>query len=161
MLAEPSQVDSTTATSSTWGHPTLTSMANTIANMNTTTSPSEDASADVNDAHQHTNDERPANKDEANVPNPCLRIPTSQCCTAVSVETCNAIARFLGRHWGNTRVRVGDPRFLQNLHPDSLKPLSFNKHWYGVSGIRGPATCHTQNPVILSIFGVWSRSQRE
>jgi len=62
MLAEPSQVALTMATSSTRGHPTLMLMVNTNANMNTTTSLREDASADVNDAHQHTNDEHPANE---------------------------------------------------------------------------------------------------
>jgi hypothetical protein len=50
------------ANSSTRGHPMLTLMGNTNANMNATTSPSGGASADVNDAHQHTNDERPVNE---------------------------------------------------------------------------------------------------
>jgi hypothetical protein len=45
------------------------------------------------------------------------RLLTSQCCTAVSFDTCTAIARFLSQLWECTRARVAYPRVLQKPVP--------------------------------------------
>jgi hypothetical protein len=56
---------------------------------------------------------------------PAMTLLTSQRCTAVSIDTRTAVARFSGRLWSPTRTRVGEPpgfvktrtRTCQNPYP--------------------------------------------
>ena len=48
---------------------------------------------------------------------------TSQCCMAVSIDTCTAVARFLSRFWRHTRTRVGvPPGFYKTQTPTRRNP---------------------------------------
>jgi len=55
--------------------------------------------------------------DETHLPIYCPPLNlTSQCCTAVSIDTCTAVARFLGQFWRWTRAQVAYPRFFCKTH---------------------------------------------
>jgi len=48
----------------------------------------------------------------------------SQDCTAMSIDTSTALARFIGcLRWGNTREKVAYPRVFRNPYPNPSKPL--------------------------------------
>ena len=63
------------------------------------------------------------------------RFLTSQCCTAVSIDTCTAIARFLNRLWERTRARVAYPRVFAEPVPVLVETRTPG-HGHGFSGVR-------------------------
>jgi len=63
------------------------------------------------------------------------RFLTSQCCTAVSIDTCTAIARFLNRLWEHTHAQVAYPRVFAEPIPILVETRTPG-HGYGFSGVR-------------------------
>jgi hypothetical protein len=55
---------------------------------------------------------------------PVLTFRSSQGCTAVSIDTCTALVRFMVHFWGhNPKAGWGTRGFLQTLYPYPRKPV--------------------------------------
>ena len=52
---------------------------------------------------------------------------TSQDCTAVSIDTRTALARFIGWLWEDTREQVWVPPGFENPYPNPLKPVPLGR----------------------------------
>ena len=63
---------------------------------------------------------------------------TSQCCTAVSIDTCTAVARFFIWFWRHARAWVVYPRVFAKPAPVLFETRTGRTpgHGYGFSGVR-------------------------
>ena len=65
------------------------------------------------------------------IPTPTER-STSQCCTAVLIDTCTAVARFLSQFWGHTHIHVAYPLGLGWTHTHTHTTLGHGCRFSGV-----------------------------
>jgi hypothetical protein len=76
---------------------------------------------------------------------------TSQCCTAVSIDTCTAVARFLSRFWRYTRTQVGVPPGFAP-QPAEIPTLNAGTGSTGICLFIGVAYSITAFPVLCRIL---------
>ena len=66
---------------------------------------------------------------------PPTELLTSQCCKAVSIDTCTAVARFFDSFLGRTRAQVAYPGVFVEPAPVPVETRTLG-HGYGFSGVR-------------------------